>query len=249
MTIEAIILCGGDGKRLESITDQKIPKAMVEINGKPIIGWQLDWLAQHGVTKFILALGKHGDIIKSYCNWQTDYDVIYSDETQNKLGTGGALRLAMEHIRGEYCFVLYGDILTNFNLSKMPKSTNTVFITKMRSPYGVIEINKETKFIQNFVEKPILPIHISGGVFLMKPATIMDYLPIVGDMEKIWRKGSNKSFLQHVANHHDSIGYEPQENYYWRAIDNRKEYDLAVLEWKKNSNPLATVPRPKLSIH
>jgi len=61
----AVILCGGRGTRLGSIT-KKIPKSLVEIKGKPIIWYILKTLNQNKFNHFILPIGYKGDQIRNY---------------------------------------------------------------------------------------------------------------------------------------------------------------------------------------
>ena len=103
------ILAGGLAKRLRPITET-IPKALVEVAGRPFIEWQLDYLHQQGVGHVVLCLG--------YLGWQIE-DLIgdgdrfgvrveYSYDGNILLGTGGALRKALPML-GDAFFVFYGD--------------------------------------------------------------------------------------------------------------------------------------------
>ena len=46
---QAVILAGGQGSRLRPHTDTR-PKAMIEIAGRCIVDYQIEWLAESGVT-------------------------------------------------------------------------------------------------------------------------------------------------------------------------------------------------------
>ncbi|MHA2097419.1 MAG: sugar phosphate nucleotidyltransferase, partial [Candidatus Kariarchaeaceae archaeon] len=54
---EAIILSGGEGKRMRSITEDKIPKSLTQIQEQSILDWELTWLAREGISHVILATG------------------------------------------------------------------------------------------------------------------------------------------------------------------------------------------------
>ena len=61
---EAIILCGGQATRFRPYTN-RIPKALVKINKKPIIDHQIEWLEKYGYNRIILAAGyKHKKLAK-----------------------------------------------------------------------------------------------------------------------------------------------------------------------------------------
>ena len=88
--MEAIILCGGSGWRLKP--DMWIPKPKLKINNETLISHQINWLRKHGIDKIILAANTS--------NLTEDPNVIYSVE-EKKLGTGGAVKKAIEHVKEE----------------------------------------------------------------------------------------------------------------------------------------------------
>ena len=72
--MKAVILAGGKGSRLGSLT-KSIPKPMVKIGGKPIIWHILKILSQNGIKEFIICLGYKGNILRNYLsnlkeNWK-----------------------------------------------------------------------------------------------------------------------------------------------------------------------------------
>ena len=103
------ILAGGLATRLRPITE-KIPKALVEVAGKPFLFHQLDWLQRQKVERVVLCVGYLGDMIRERVgngeHWKID--VRYSFDGEKLLGTGGALKKALPLLGGEF-FVFYGD--------------------------------------------------------------------------------------------------------------------------------------------
>ncbi len=98
MVKEAVILSGGSGTRLRSVTQNQIPKAMTKIKGLSILEWQLQWLSREGVSHTILAIGHLSDQIQSILGLHIHQIMVilkisYSVEKE-KLGTGGAFKLA-----------------------------------------------------------------------------------------------------------------------------------------------------------
>ena len=61
----AVILCGGKGTRLGSLS-KKIPKSLVKINDKPIIWYIIKNLIKNSFNHFILPVGYKGRLIESY---------------------------------------------------------------------------------------------------------------------------------------------------------------------------------------
>ena len=109
MILPVAILSGGLATRLHPIT-QTIPKALVEVAGKPFIEHQLEYLRKQGVTSVVLCIGHLGEIIQELvgdgARW--NIQVRYSPDGSVLLGTGGALKQALPML-GEQFFVLYGD--------------------------------------------------------------------------------------------------------------------------------------------
>lgn len=103
------ILAGGLATRLRPITE-RIPKALVDVAGKPFIEWQLEFLARQGVRQVVICAGYLSDqIIRTIgTGAQFHLEVAYSLDGSTLLGTGGALRQALPLLGNEF-FVLYGD--------------------------------------------------------------------------------------------------------------------------------------------
>ena len=107
--MQAAILAGGRATRLGPLTD-KVPKALVEISGKPFLEYQLGFLKKSGVTDIVLCLGHLGEQVERYFGDGGEFGVnlTYSYEKEQLLGTAGALRNAGHLLRDRF-FVVYGD--------------------------------------------------------------------------------------------------------------------------------------------
>lgn len=103
------ILAGGLATRLRPITET-IPKALVDVAGKPFIARQLEYLHGQGVRDVVLCVGYLGEMIKGVVGAGESYglQVHYSFDGPKQLGTGGALKKALP-LLGNNFFVLYGD--------------------------------------------------------------------------------------------------------------------------------------------
>jgi MurNAc alpha-1-phosphate uridylyltransferase len=103
------ILAGGLATRLRPIT-QTIPKALVEVAGKPFIVRQLEYLRAQGVQRVVLCIGYLGEMIQDVVGTGERFglQVSYSPDGAKLLGTGGALKKALP-LLGEHFFILYGD--------------------------------------------------------------------------------------------------------------------------------------------
>jgi N-acetyl-alpha-D-muramate 1-phosphate uridylyltransferase len=103
------ILCGGLGTRLKPITE-KIPKALVEVAGKPFIFHQLEYLGQQNIEKVVLCLGHMGEKIEKEVaqNNFNGLQIQYSYDGMPLKGTGGAIKKAIP-LLGDNFYVQYGD--------------------------------------------------------------------------------------------------------------------------------------------
>ena len=76
--IWAVILCGGRGSRLGSITETT-PKPLVKVHDKPILWYIMNNLISKGIKKFIFPLGYKGEMIEEFVcsNYDgNDFDIV-----------------------------------------------------------------------------------------------------------------------------------------------------------------------------
>jgi len=221
--LKAVILAGGQGKRLKPLTDST-PKPLISIAGKPIVAWQIEWLKSYGVEQFILSIGYLKERFIEALGSGRRYGVHISYVVEEEpLGTAGGLRNAKPLLeREEYFYVVNGDIITDLDPSKLTKelkdeAVGVIALIPMPSPYGIVECD-DAGYVKNFLEKPSLPHWINAGIYLFKPE-IFDYLPEKGDIEKTtFPKLAKEGRLK-------AIQYK---NYgFWRSIDTHKNVDEA----------------------
>jgi len=107
--IPVALLAGGLATRLRPITET-IPKAMVEVAGRPFIDHQLALLRRNGIRRVVLCLGYLGEQVRAYLGdgSAVGMELRYSFDGERLLGTGGALRRAAP-LLGPLCWVMYGD--------------------------------------------------------------------------------------------------------------------------------------------
>ncbi|WP_405030820.1 NDP-sugar synthase [Metallosphaera sp.] len=63
--MKAVILGAGYGSRLRPLTNEK-PKPLVEIKGKPILEWQINWLKKHGIKEIVITTGYKREMIMEW---------------------------------------------------------------------------------------------------------------------------------------------------------------------------------------
>jgi NDP-sugar pyrophosphorylase family protein len=118
-TVPVAILAGGRATRLHALTDT-VPKAMVEVAGRPFIDHQLALLRRRGLRRAVLCLGHLGEQVEAHLGNGARFGMAldYSYDGERLLGTGGALRRALP-LLGEQCFVMYGDAYLDIDYGAM----------------------------------------------------------------------------------------------------------------------------------
>ena len=61
--MKAMILAAGLGTRLRPLTDT-LPKALVPLQGRPLLEWNIRWLMKHGVDEIIVNGGRRGVLVE-----------------------------------------------------------------------------------------------------------------------------------------------------------------------------------------
>ena len=106
----AVIQAGGAGTRLKTITGD-LPKVMVELNGKPIIEWQIESLRRSGIQDLVIIISKNGKLISDYCGDGKKFGVNISYiKEESPLGTAGGLYFAKEIIKDHF-ILCFGDLM------------------------------------------------------------------------------------------------------------------------------------------
>jgi len=117
--MQCVILAGGLATRLRPITN-KIPKSMIKIKDKSFLEYQIELLRRNDISEIILCVGYLGEQIEEYFvnGKKLGVNIKYSYENEQLLGTGGAIRNALD-LLNNYFFVLYGDSYLNVNYKEI----------------------------------------------------------------------------------------------------------------------------------
>lgn len=183
--MKAALLVGGAGTRLSPLTTF-VPKAMIPVQGRPVIDHILEFLEHHGLREIVILTSTEDyPVISNYIgsgrtvnrNLAIRYDV------QDRLGTAGALGAASEHL-DETFVIYYGDVLLELDLNSMVEfhrrkaAALTIALSKaVPIDYGVAKISPEGR-VSFFKEKPILPEYpVSTGIFVAEPSILAYCLP------------------------------------------------------------------------
>jgi MurNAc alpha-1-phosphate uridylyltransferase len=104
----AMIMGAGLGSRMRPLTDDR-PKPLVMVGGKTLIDHSLDRLVAAGVTLAVVNLHYKAEMLRAHLARRRDIEIIFSDESEKLLDTGGGVVKALPHFRGAPFFVLNSD--------------------------------------------------------------------------------------------------------------------------------------------
>jgi NDP-sugar pyrophosphorylase family protein len=219
--LKAIILAGGQGKRLKPITDY-VPKPLVPIKNVPIIEWQIRYLKKFGVTEVIICTGYKTEMIENYLNLKNMGLKIRFSVEKSPLGTGGAIKKAGKMINEKSFFVINGDTITNIDLKKLSKKSNAIAAIELRTKFGILEA-KEDKIVKFREKKEISNTWMNAGIYHLQKEVLKE-LPNKGDIEKtLFPDYAKKGKLNTVK----------FKNVKWYSVDSFKDMEDCALEVEK----------------
>ena len=184
--MKAMILAAGKGTRLGPITSD-LPKVMLPIGGKPLLERTLHWLRSYGITEVAINLHHKPEAVIDYFGSGKGFgvEIVYSIENPI-LGTAGALS-KLRHYFSETFLTLYGDLLTDLDISSLvefhrtKQPLATVALHRVENPCasGIVALDYDGR-ISRFVEKPApeeaFTNLVSASVFVLE-AEIIDDIP------------------------------------------------------------------------
>lgn len=114
MTAQAAIVAGGQGLRMRGV-DDRLPKSMLRVGGKPLLQYQLEWLKASGFDEAFLCLGYKADAVSDYFGdgSRVGLRLNYQIESSPR-GTAGCVRDLGDKIKGDL-LVLYGDLFVDLD--------------------------------------------------------------------------------------------------------------------------------------
>jgi D-glycero-alpha-D-manno-heptose 1-phosphate guanylyltransferase len=168
--MEAIVLAGGLGTRLRSVVTD-VPKPMAPIGDKPFLEYILRYLQKNAVTKVILSVGYKWKTIKEYFGDKFDnIELVYSVEDE-PLGTGGAIKKAMNQVKNSQVYIINGDTFFDVDLKNLSLEDNSKLILSLKhminfDRYGCVE-SDDKNLVTAFTEKGYRESgNINGGIYL-----------------------------------------------------------------------------------
>ena len=108
--MHCVVLAGGLGTRISGITENKVPKALVEVGGVPFLHFKILSLIEMGFTSLDLLVGAHGEQIERFINSRKyqDLEIRCFSDGPKLLGTAGSIRAILDHLPESF-WVTYAD--------------------------------------------------------------------------------------------------------------------------------------------
>jgi NDP-sugar pyrophosphorylase family protein len=184
--LEAIILAGGKAERLGEAAAGR-PKALVELNGRPLAAYQVEQLARAGVERVLVSCAAGQEAAFETALAGIGPEIVAVPEAE-PLGRGGGIRCAaaqrQEH--GEV-FALNGDELVDVDLTRLLEhhregdAAATITVVPLRSPFGVVDLDEDDR-VSGFREAPRLDQWVSCGIYVLGDEAL-ERFPERGDHE------------------------------------------------------------------
>ena len=175
--MKAVILAGGEGKRLRPYT-HILPKPLLPIGETHIIEIIIKRLKEKGIKDFFILTNYKSDLFEIILGngSKLGVNITYLKE-KTPLGTAGPLKNLEENLDGNF-IVINGDVLTDLDFGELLKfhEDNNSLITitikkeKIRLDYGMIK--SEGHYVTGWDEKPVIEADISTGIYVLNSSII-----------------------------------------------------------------------------
>lgn len=182
LPIEALLMAGGEGKRLRPLTENT-PKPLLKIGDKPIIEYNIDRLARVGVKNLYLSINYLGEQLEIYFGSGEGKNLNIKYVKEDKpLGTIGSI-LLIEKFEHDDVLVMNSDLLTNIDFTdfyKTFKANNADMLVATTTynvdvPYAVLETTENLR-VKSLKEKPRYTYYSNAGIYLLKKK-LLDMIP------------------------------------------------------------------------
>jgi NDP-sugar pyrophosphorylase family protein len=192
--VDAVILAGGRGSRLSGALPG-VAKVLAPVKGRPFLDYVLDFLVAQGVARIVVSVGHlQEQVVRRYHDFRS-VPLRFSREDV-PLGTGGAVRRALEQVRSDPFIALNGDSLCHVELQRLValhaehRAQATVVLARLdaRSDVGNVWLNSESRVIA-FAEKSAGDTGKTGerfmnaGIYAFRQSAFSDFSAVSFSLE------------------------------------------------------------------
>ena len=186
--MQCLILAGGLGTRMYPTT-RALPKCLIEVRGRPFAYWQLEWLASEGVERVVVSIGHMGDMVRAALGDGSRWGlaISYVDEGEHLIGTGGAVRLAVERGLDDAFLVLYGDSYLSIDVGAVEQTFYTSSADALMTVFrnqgrwepsnAVLADGWITWYEKGLADPPPEMEFVDYGLSVVKGAVVMEVVP------------------------------------------------------------------------
>ncbi len=225
MITTAVIIAGGASLRLRPLSDDR-PKTLIEVRGKPILCWILQWLKKNGIGHAVIGVAYKKEMIYDYIKANDNFGmkIDFSEHTVEG-GTAQAFKLAISRfVKDDDFLAMNGDELSNMSLSHLwevhskHRAVATIALAPFHSRFTIVELDGKSRVTGFAREKKLhdAPVHIGINVFNRK---IMDYIPDTGNFEE--------SVFPPLIKQGSLFYYMLRDDETWMSVNTQKDLEEA----------------------
>lgn len=190
--MKAVILAGGRGERIRPISDT-LPKALVPIDGRPILAHQLEQLERVGATEIFILTGYLAKSIESYCGkLQTNMKIHCIESIPS--ATPAQRILKSQIVIGDEFLLLYCDnlILSDSDIESVLQNNSEITFLVQSRDVGNINLNSNQRAFYTSGERSRHYKAVELGNISVKTKRFMEILKKTKDLPKTLEKLSNE---------------------------------------------------------
>jgi mannose-1-phosphate guanylyltransferase len=187
--VRALLLAAGLGTRLRPITNT-VPKCLVPIHGKPLLGYWLDMLIPNGIDRILINTHYLPGAVSAFVStsrWHGAIDIVHEDEL---LGTGGTIIKNRAFFEDKSFLVAHADNLTRFDVNAFivrhrerlagVEITMMTFTTDAPQSCGIVELDDGGTVIAFHEKVSSPPSNQANAAVYIFEATVIDYMESLG---------------------------------------------------------------------
>lgn len=211
--MRAVLLAAGLGTRLKPVTDS-IPKCLVPIRGRPLLGYWFDLLFAGGIERAIVNLHHHPDAVRAFIArspWRDRVEPVFEERL---LGTGGTVLRNRGWLSGGSFMLVHADNLSRFDVAafvaahrdRPPRAAMTMmtFDTDTPRSCGIVE-RDSSGLVRRLHEKVPDPpgTRANAAVYILEPE-VVDFMASLGKEFVDFSTEVLPAFLGRIATFHNS---------------------------------------------